>query len=232
MDGDPRTFVGIRSSRAFAIVAASAATALVGVPALYILVSTFLRKRRAQVQFTSSHFVLSAGAISFEFVDGVPKRVLLVHYTRKNEWLLAKGRKDQGEELAAAAIREVLEETGYRCRLYPVPRLPTRAPVSEALSGIAYQPDTVRIAENSTEPFAITIRPTGVGQVKLIFWYIGCVDSTQSDHGTTPGPPEHGNHMAVEGFGDTGLFSIEEALNKLAYEGDRELVRAAVAILS
>ncbi|OSD07897.1 hypothetical protein PYCCODRAFT_362595 [Trametes coccinea BRFM310] len=227
-----QSLTGIRSSRAFAIIGATAATALVGVPALYLLVSAFFRKRQAQVQFTSSQFVLSAGAISFEFVDGVPKRVLLVHYTRKNEWLLAKGRKDQGEELAAAAIREVLEETGYRCHLYPVPRLPTRAPVSAALSGIALQPDMVRIAENSTEPFAITIRPTGIGEVKLIFWYIGCVDLAKGDDGTTYLPPEPGSHMAVEGFGDTGLFSIEEALKKLTYEGDRELVRAGVAVLS
>ncbi|CDO74399.1 hypothetical protein BN946_scf184392.g10 [Trametes cinnabarina] len=222
----------IRNSRALAMIGATAATALVGVPALYFLVSTFFTRRRAQVQFTSSQFVLSAGAISFEFVDGIPKRVLLVHHTRKNEWLLAKGRKDQGEELAATAIREVLEETGYRCHLYPVPRLPTRAPVSAALSGIAFQPDMVRIAENSTEPFAITIRPTGIGQVKLIFWYIGCVDSSQSDHGAVPLVLPRGSHMAVEGFGDTGLFSIDEALKKLTYEGDRELVRAAVAILS
>ncbi|KAI8986839.1 hypothetical protein BD414DRAFT_522490 [Trametes punicea] len=199
---------------------------------MYLLLKTLLTKRRAQVQFTSSQFVLSAGAISFEFVDGVPRRVLLVHHTRKNEWLLAKGRKDQGEELPAAAIREVLEETGYRCHLYPVPRLPTRAPVSAALSGIAFQPDIVRIAENSTEPFAITIRPTGLGQVKLIFWYIGCVDSSPSHHGEASLGPEHGTHMSLEGFGDTGLFEIDDALKKLTYEGDRELVRAAVAILS
>ncbi|KAI0659074.1 hypothetical protein C8Q70DRAFT_916358 [Cubamyces menziesii] len=189
--------------------------------------------RRAQVQFTSSQFVLSAGALSFEFVDGVPQRVLLVHYTRKNEWLLAKGRKDQGEDLTAAAVREVFEETGYRCHLYPIPRLPTRAPVSAALSGIAFQPDIVRIAENSTEPFAITIRPTGIDQVKLIFWYIGCVDSVHSDHGdgSAPATPERGTHMDTEGFGDTGLFTIEDALKRLAYEGDRELVRTAITIL-
>ncbi|KAI0365994.1 hypothetical protein BV20DRAFT_694296 [Pilatotrama ljubarskyi] len=219
-----------RGSRASTWIAAGA-TALVAIPALYVVAKRLSTKRRAQVQFTSSQFVLSAGAISFQFVDGVPKRVLLVHYTRKNEWLLAKGRKDQGEELAAAAIREVLEETGYRCHLYPVPRLPTRAPVSAALSGITLQPDIVRIAENSTEPFAITIRPTGPGQVKLIFWYIGCVDVVEPGQGSAPLFPGPGSHMSVEGFGRTGLFEIDEALRMLTYEGDRDLVRTAVSIL-
>ncbi|KAI0330690.1 hypothetical protein GY45DRAFT_1323452 [Cubamyces sp. BRFM 1775] len=207
---------------------------MVGGPVLYLAVRRLFTRRRAQVQFTSSQFVLSAGAISFEFVDRVPQRVLLVHHSRKNEWLLAKGRKDQGEDLTAAAVREVFEETGYRCHLHPIPRLPTRAPVSAALSGIAFQPDIVRIAENSTEPFAITIRPTGFGQVKLIFWYIGCVDSLQSDHGDASAAvtPERGTHMDAEGFGDTGLFKIEDALKRLTYEGDRELVRTAVAILT
>ncbi|KAI0360795.1 hypothetical protein OH77DRAFT_1418809 [Trametes cingulata] len=221
----------LRGSRTSALIAATA-TALVALPAVYIVIKRLVTRRRAQVQFTSSQFVLSAGAISFQFVDGVPKRVLLVHHTRKNEWLLAKGRKDQGEELAAAAIREVLEETGYRCHLYPVPRLPTRAPVSAALSGIAFQPDIVRIAENSTEPFAITIRPTGPGQVKLIFWYIGCVDLLEGGQGGVHLAPEPGSHMSAEGFGDTGLFDIDEALRRLTYEGDRDLVRTAVSILS
>ncbi|KAI0777569.1 hypothetical protein BD413DRAFT_517924 [Trametes elegans] len=189
-----------------------------------------MSRRRAQVQFSSSQFVLSAGAVSFQFVDGVPKRVLLVHHIKKNAWLLAKGRKDQGEELAAAAVREVFEETGYRCHLYPVPRLPTRAPVATALSCV--QSDMVRTAENGTEPFAITIRPTGLSQLKIIFWYVGQVDIPPSGQEGVPQVIQRGTHMDAEGFGETGLFEIDEALRMLTYEGDRELVRIAVSILN
>ncbi len=182
------------------------------------------------MQFTSSQFVLSAGAVSFEFEEDKPKKVLLVHHTRKNEWLLAKGRKDQGEDLAATAVREVFEETGYRCHIHPVPRLPTRAPPSVGPSAIAFQSDVVRIVEGGTEPFTITIRPTSFSQAKLIFWYIGRVDvATSAQEGA---PPQRGTHMSLEGFGEAGLYPIDEALQKLTYEGDRDIVRTAISILS
>lgn len=184
------------------------------------------------MQFTSSQFVLSAGAVSFEFVEDKPKNVLLVHHTRKNEWLLAKGRKDQGEDLAATAVREVFEETGYRCHIHPVPRLPTRAPPSVGPSAIAFQSDIVRIVEGGTEPFTITIRPTSPSQAKLIFWYIGSVDVDANGQEGASSAPERGTHMSLEGFGEAGLYPIEEALQKLTYEGDRDLVRTAVSILT
>ncbi|EIW55851.1 uncharacterized protein TRAVEDRAFT_50333 [Trametes versicolor FP-101664 SS1] len=202
-------------------------------PTLYYVVkNVFTRRRRTQSQFTSSQFVLSAGAISFEFVEDRPEKVLLVHYTRKNEWLLAKGRKDQGEDLAATAIREVFEETGYRCHIHPVPRLPTRAPPPVDPSAIAFQSDIVRIVEGGTEPFMITIRPTSLSEAKLIFWYIGSVDIAASGQESAPSAPERGTHMALEGFGEAGLYPIEEALQMLTYEGDRDLVRTAVNILT
>lgn len=44
-------------------------------------------------------------------------RVLLVHRPRYDDWTLPKGKLDAGEALSACALREVHEETGYRCRL-------------------------------------------------------------------------------------------------------------------
>ncbi|KAI0674195.1 hypothetical protein C8Q78DRAFT_576405 [Trametes maxima] len=198
------------------------AVALIAAPSIYRSISTWL----------STQFLLSAGAVSFLFVDGMPKKVLLVHHTAKNEWLLAKGRKDQGEELAAAALREVFEETGYECALYPA-RLPTRSPPPSTLSGALFQPDIVRIVENSTEPFAITIRPTGPDRLKLIFWYIGYVVAPPPDAqpGDVPTAATKGSHMAAEGFDFAGLFDIDDALRKLTYKGDRDLVRTALLAL-
>ncbi|KAI0635049.1 hypothetical protein C8Q77DRAFT_1105513 [Trametes polyzona] len=227
-------FAALLSRHPTAISVTAFTAAGIVIPAAYYGIKKLLARRRTQVQFTSSQFVLSAGAVPFLFVDGVPKKVVLVHFTRKNEWLLAKGRKDQGEDLPSAAIREVFEETGYRCHLHPVPRLPTRAPPSALLSGSQFQPDIVRIAEQSTEPFAITFRPTGPGQVKLIFWYIGSVDASEENvlDGVLPHAAMQGSHMAAEGFGKAALFDIDEALRILTFEGDRELVRTGVAILT
>ena len=47
--------------------------------------------------------------------DGV--EVLLVHRPRYNDWTFPKGKVDPGESDEDAAIREVEEETGYRCSL-------------------------------------------------------------------------------------------------------------------
>ena len=44
-------------------------------------------------------------------------RVALVHRPRYDDWSLPKGKLDSGESFEDAALREVEEETGMRCRL-------------------------------------------------------------------------------------------------------------------
>jgi 8-oxo-dGTP diphosphatase len=51
---------------------------------------------------------------------GVVRRdghVLVVHRPRYDDWTLPKGKLDPGESDEQAALREVEEETGLRCRL-------------------------------------------------------------------------------------------------------------------
>ncbi len=50
--------------------------------------------------------------------DGHPV-VILVHRPKYDDWSLPKGKLQPGEEEADAAVREVEEETGLRCRLGP-----------------------------------------------------------------------------------------------------------------
>lgn len=59
--------------------------------------------------------VLSAGVVVFR----PGKRVLLVHRPRYDDWSFPKGKLDPGEHAAAAAVREVEEETGLHVRLGP-----------------------------------------------------------------------------------------------------------------
>jgi 8-oxo-dGTP diphosphatase len=44
-------------------------------------------------------------------------RVALVHRPEYDDWTLPKGKLDRGESFEEAALREVDEETGLRCRL-------------------------------------------------------------------------------------------------------------------
>ena len=43
--------------------------------------------------------------------------VLIVHRPRYDDWTLPKGKLDRGESFEDAAVREVWEETGLRCKL-------------------------------------------------------------------------------------------------------------------
>jgi 8-oxo-dGTP diphosphatase len=55
--------------------------------------------------------VLAAGGIVLR--RGVPPLVAIVRQRKRNEWVLPKGKLDDGETPKQAAHREVLEETGH-----------------------------------------------------------------------------------------------------------------------
>jgi 8-oxo-dGTP pyrophosphatase MutT (NUDIX family)/phosphohistidine phosphatase SixA len=59
--------------------------------------------------------VLAAGVVAFR----PGKRVLLVHRPKYDDWSFPKGKLERGEHAAAAAVREVAEETGLHVRLGP-----------------------------------------------------------------------------------------------------------------
>jgi 8-oxo-dGTP diphosphatase len=60
--------------------------------------------------------VEAAGGVVWRHAgDGV--EIALVHRPRYDDWSLPKGKLDPGEGFEEAALREVEEETGMRCRL-------------------------------------------------------------------------------------------------------------------
>ena len=58
----------------------------------------------------------SGGVVWRAGPDGAPE-VVVVHRPRYDDWSLPKGKLDPGESWEEAALREVEEEIGLRCRL-------------------------------------------------------------------------------------------------------------------
>ncbi|PVI08438.1 hypothetical protein DM02DRAFT_647802 [Periconia macrospinosa] len=164
---------------------------------------------------SSEEFVESCGAILFDLTDPDNLSVCLIR-TQK-EWLLAKGRRNYGETRQDAAIREVIEETGFRCSLFPV-TMPTRATPPEA-PAVGY-PDKARVFDNLIEPFSCEIRECRKPiRTKFIYWYIAALDVGAQK---LPGEPHY----------KPKFIPVQQAIQTLTFEADRRLVAKAAGLVS
>jgi len=203
----------------------------------------------APVLFRSPEFVLCAGCILFYYARPPPLlngdddtshhpaaglRVCILHHLGKDEWVLAKGRKDAGEVLDVAALRETFEESSYRCSLLPV-NIRTRAPPR----GVNIKDDAAGwFAERSKEAFMVTQRTMGPQNVKLTFWYVASADVMSADGeilpfeaGADTEPEKVPNTQTdTENF-DSVFLDVDEALARLTFEGDRQVVLQAADLV-
>jgi len=163
----------------------------------------------------SEDFVISCGCVVF--VPSTEQIVLVksTSATQAGSWLLPKGRKNVGESLEGAAVREAFEETGCECELWPC-EMGTRATDPLVTGRVS---DVVRSAK-CAEPLALQMRQTRHGHQKIIFWFIG-----KMKEGCTPQPLEAHEHYEV------GFFGYDEAIAQLRWDHDREIVRKAVHIV-
>jgi 8-oxo-dGTP diphosphatase len=61
--------------------------------------------------------VRAAGGILLRSAAEGDPEVAVVHRPRYDDWSLPKGKLQPGETFEEAAVREVAEETGFRCRI-------------------------------------------------------------------------------------------------------------------
>ena len=60
--------------------------------------------------------IQAAGGIVWKN-EGTQKKIAVVHRHKHKDWSLPKGKLDPGEDWKKAALREVLEETGCKCKI-------------------------------------------------------------------------------------------------------------------
>ena len=162
-----------------------------------------------KTQYPSSAFIESAGAVLFKLST---RQICILHYKKKDLWILPKGRRDIGEPREKTAVREVEEETGFKCRLLPVTMTTCQPrPGSEDHDGGAGK------CEGICEPFMVDHRTLRNGKMKMIWWYVAAVD-------------EEAEVGAGEAGFESHLFEFEEVLDRLTFQSDRELVAKAVEI--
>jgi 8-oxo-dGTP pyrophosphatase MutT (NUDIX family) len=166
-----------------------------------------------RLQFPSSDFVESCGAVLFDLSDPHNKRVCIGNVICEDQWVLFKGRRNIGETRKDAALREVREETGYKCDIVPV-TMPTRACAPDAPANVS---DKARIYDSITEPFMCTVREISNG-VKIIWWFIAKLDV---DAARGPG----------EDTFKSEFFVCNEALMVLHFDNDREVLKKAIELI-
>jgi 8-oxo-dGTP pyrophosphatase MutT (NUDIX family) len=167
-------------------------------------------------QYTSEAFVESAGAILFRLSS---QEVCVIYHKKRNEYLLAKGRRNCGETRQAAALREVTEETGFPCRLLPL-NMFTRAPPEGETEQMGDQP---RFYSGICEPFTLQLRRLSDSNVKLIWWFVAAIEEEQT---TAERNEEDKDKFDVE------FYSYTDVLEKLTFQIDRDLMRTAVDLVT
>jgi 8-oxo-dGTP diphosphatase len=136
---------------------------------------------------SSSDEIVAAGGLLLEWSKDSGKnsepRVLLVHRPKYDDWSFPKGKLDPGETIEEAALREVEEETGLRCRIL------------RPLEPLRYQ---YRDRSNILRP-------------KVVHYFLMEVE---------------GGKVSVNMYeiDEAGWYPTSDALNRLRYQHDRELL--------
>jgi 8-oxo-dGTP diphosphatase len=130
---------------------------------------------------SAKEVVRAAGGIVIRG-DGSDRRIAIVHRPKYDDWTLPKGKLDDGETETDAALREVEEETGLRCRL-------------------GNNVGTVTYADRS-------------GRAKIVrYWTM---------------MPDEGTFTPSNEVDDLRWETPRDAVDRLTYAHDRELLRSVV----
>ncbi|KIP12291.1 hypothetical protein PHLGIDRAFT_329130 [Phlebiopsis gigantea 11061_1 CR5-6] len=169
-------------------------------------------------QHLAGSFVISSGSTLFRrAADSGELQLCVLHQPQKNKYVLPKGRKDFGESIEAACLRETFEETGYPCEFVPL-RMATRA---TAPGDVRARDDAVT-RDDMLEPVGVTVQDRGKKGGKLIMWYVTRVlDGAVRQDGT---------QMDSECF-ESQFLKAERAIPMLTAQEHRDLAAQALELI-
>jgi 8-oxo-dGTP pyrophosphatase MutT (NUDIX family) len=158
----------------------------------------------------ASNFAISCGTVTLDLQQS---KALLIRWQNPDgglEMMLPKGRKNIGETLEDAALRETLEETGYAAFLLPLP-VPT----------LATSDGTSMQSHLTTEPVSVTERYRGDVR-KTIFWFAAQADSTSS--------PQRGVVQEGEDF-EAVWEHLSSVVELVTHDTDRQVLMEVLRLV-
>ncbi|KZP33244.1 hypothetical protein FIBSPDRAFT_847859 [Athelia psychrophila] len=163
----------------------------------------------------ASDFLLGAGMV---IIQPETRKIVVIFNRKTQRWFLPKGRKDEGESIEQAALREAHEESGYRVEFLPL-YTPSRAPA----------PSRTRDWVRNTEPIYVTTtywaprKRRGAdedhGGEYLSFYYVGYL-AEETQHETGTGMPDEQEY-------ESHLLSPDDAQTRLQGTPEERVVRIA-----
>lgn len=170
------------------------------------------------VQHLAGNFVISSGSTLFRRPLGSDElQLCILHQPHKKKYILPKGRKDYGETIEDACLRETYEETGYPCEFVPL-RMATRATEPGDLNGR----DISVVRDGMLEPVGMTIMDRGEEGGKLIMWYV-----TRLKDGAAK---VDGTQMASENY-ESQFIEARRAISLLTLPQHRDLAQQALDLV-
>jgi len=137
-------------------------------------------------------------------------RIVICKDTRSGAHFLPKGRKDASEETTTTAIREGYEESGYRCRLLPLP-LPHLQPSPATLASGNGEEGGMEQIKLVIEPLATRMMPVAREYQYLLFWY-AAETLSEEDEKSLNNVSEQG-FVKPEAFPEDMMLKEREALD-------------------
>ncbi|KAL1846789.1 hypothetical protein Plec18170_008930 [Paecilomyces lecythidis] len=156
----------------------------------------------------SDAFSISCGTVTLDLAH---EKVLVIRWKKTGEIFLPKGRKNIGENLEDAALRETHEETGFRVALLALP-IPTLATPAAAVDDQPEDPNVV------TEPVAVSHRFRN-NKLKIIFWFVAQGDATAT--------PDSGTQQEGEDF-ESIWIDRDQAVAILTFDDDRSIAQTVI----